>query len=98
MNDEQLWKLAKKRAAFKRHFSIYVLVNIFLWGVWWFTAGRNGIHTGPVPWPAWVSLGWGLGIGINYFEAYGEGDLASTTQKEFEKLKREKEDIKNQQL
>ncbi len=91
MNDEQLWKIAKKRAAFKRHFSTYVIVNIFLWGIWWFTDGSDGTYHGAVPWPAWVTLGWGLGIGFNYFEAYGDGDLKSTTQKEFEKLKREKE-------
>jgi 2TM domain len=95
MNDDQLWAIAKKRASFKRHFSIYVLINIFLWGVWWFSDGSDGTSSGPVPWPAWVSLGWGLGIGFSYFEAYGDGDLKTTTQKEFEKLKREKEAQQN---
>jgi hypothetical protein len=41
-------------------------------------------------WPAWVSIFWGLGIVFEYFKLYGysEEDLA---EKEYEKLKREKE-------
>ncbi|HAX47842.1 MAG TPA: hypothetical protein DCX92_02540, partial [Bacteroidetes bacterium] len=29
--DERLWKLAKKRAEFKKHLLTYFIVNIFLW-------------------------------------------------------------------
>jgi hypothetical protein len=89
--DERLWKMAKRRADFKKHLTSYVLVNLFLWGLWWFTAGQYHIPTGPVPWPAWVSLGWGLGLGFNYFEAYGDGDKQTAIEKEYEKLKRESE-------
>jgi hypothetical protein len=90
--DERLWKVAKKRAEFKRHLTSYVLVNLFLWGIWWFTTGKFGIPTGPVPWPAWVTLGWGLGLGFNYFDAYGDIDKQSAIEREFEKLKREQGD------
>lgn len=94
--DEQLWLLAKKRAQFKRHLAVYVVVNVFLWGVWWFTAGQYGRRTGPVPWPAWAMLGWGLGLAFQYFEAYGDGDLKSSTQREYEKLKAQEQ--QNRQL
>jgi hypothetical protein len=67
--DKKLWRLAKKRADFKRHAITYVIVNIFLWLVWLFTKGghmnwEGGWH---LPWPAWVSLGWGIGLAMNYF-------------------------------
>lgn len=87
--DERLWRMAKRRADFKKHLTSYVLVNLFLWGLWWFTTGQYDIPTGPVPWPAWVTLGWGLGLAFNYFEAYGDGDKQSAIEREYEKLKRE---------
>jgi hypothetical protein len=86
--DERLWKIAKKRAAFKQHLSIYVLVNLFLWGIWWFTQGHDGSTHG-VPWPAWTTLGWGLGLGFNYFSAYGSPDKQTAVEQEYEKLLRE---------
>jgi hypothetical protein len=88
--DEALWQLAKKRAGFKQHLATYVIINLFLWGIWWFTAGQHHISTGPVAWPAWVTLGWGLGLAFSYMGAYGDGDMKSSTQKEYEKLKRSK--------
>ena len=62
--DEQLWKIAKKRASFQRGLAGFFIVNAFLWGVWWFTQGRHGADG--VPWPVWVMLGWGIGLGFKY--------------------------------
>lgn len=87
--NDRLWKLAKRRVAFKKHLTSYVLVNLFLWGIWWFTSGQYGYSSGPIPWPAWVSLGWGLGLGFSYFEAYGNGNEPNAIEREYEKLKRE---------
>jgi 2TM domain len=86
--DQRLWRIATKRANFRRHLISYFVMNAFLWCIWWFTAGRHG--TGRFPWPLWVMLGWGLALGLNYFDAYGESreDMA---QKEYDKLKREEE-------
>jgi hypothetical protein len=39
--DKALWELAKKRASFKSHFTIYCLVNIFLWLLWYFTSYKS---------------------------------------------------------
>ncbi|NJO25898.1 MAG: 2TM domain-containing protein, partial [Bacteroidia bacterium] len=82
--DERLWKLARKRASFKRNIITYMWVNVLLWCIWWFSRGRHGSYG--FPWPAWVTIFWGLGIVLEYFKLYGynEEDLA---EKEYEKLK-----------
>jgi hypothetical protein len=49
--DEMLWKIAKKRASFKLSFSIYVFVNAFLIGVWYFSSGPHSYF-----WPIWPAL------------------------------------------
>lgn len=91
LSDDQLWRLAKKRAGFKKHFAVYTLVNLFLWAIWWITSGSRGISTGPVAWPVWPLLGWGLGLAFNYFDAYGSADKKSAIEEEFEKLKKQQQ-------
>jgi len=85
--DEQLWRIARKRAQFRRRLSSYIIVNAFLWLVWWFIEGSKGNFHG-FPWPLWIMLAWGLRLAIRYYEAYHgtESDLA---EREYEKLKRE---------
>jgi len=85
--DKQLYKLAKKRVAFRRHLFTYLIVNAFLWAVWLF--GHDAaIYHGHYyfPWPLWCTLGWGLGLGINYYSVY-HGDNLAAVDKEYEKLK-----------
>lgn len=53
--DEALWKIAKRRAMFKRSFSVYVMVNAFLIAVWYFSSGPDSYF-----WPIWPMIGWGL--------------------------------------
>lgn len=86
--DEQLWRIAKQRANFQRSLVSYFVINTFLWIIWWFTSNTRNFHG--VPWPSWVMLGWGLGLVFQYFAAYG-GSKESLTDKEYEKLKRERE-------
>lgn len=89
--DEELWKLAKKRANFQRSLASYFIVNAFLWLIWRFTTPyENRTLNGHTPWPAWVMLGWGLGLVFQYLAAYG-GGKTNLTNKEYEKLKRERE-------
>lgn len=87
--DERLWKIAKKRAAFKKHCASYVGVNLFLWAMWYFTKGMHydTLFEHGMPWPAWCSLGWGLGLFFNFADAYliNKDDGA---EKEYERLKR----------
>ena len=89
--DDELWKLAKQRANFQRSLVSYFVINAFLWAIWWFTSETRNFHHG-IPWPVWVMLGWGLGLVFQYLAAYG-GSKQSLTDKEYEKLKREKENL-----
>jgi len=89
--DEQLWRIAKKRAGFKRQLACYIIVNGFLWALWWFTQGRNNFDDGGIPWPIWSTLGWGVGLAFSYYGAYMD-NRESDTMKEYQKLKdKEKE-------
>jgi len=83
--DEVLWEIAKKRADFKSHLVSYVIVNIFLWSLWYFSGmrGKNDF-----PWPLWVTLGWGIGLGFNYAGAY-IFPKSNSVQREYEKLQNE---------
>ncbi len=81
--DEKLWKLAKKRAEFKRHLLTYFVINIFLWGFWLFNSYRHDDFS--FPWPVFVSLGWGVGLAFNYIGAYSSFN-DSLTEKEYNKL------------
>ncbi len=87
--DQELLKLARKRANFRNHLTSYFITNAFLWVIWWLTSGRHGYHGG-IPWPVWVMFGWGIGLAFNYFDAYGESKQ-KMIDREYEKLKEERE-------
>ena len=85
MNDQQhdddLWKIAKRRSAFKRNFAVYLLVNPILVAIWYVS---NGI--GSYFWPIWPMLWWGAGIAFQYAAAYHNKNLFNP-EKEYERLK-----------
>ena len=83
--DAGLWKIARKRASFKKHLITYVLINAFFWVLWWWDDGSK--YSG-VPWPVFPMAGWGLGLAFNYFEAYGS-DQNTLAEKEYERLRKE---------
>jgi hypothetical protein len=85
--DERLWRIAQKRAGFRKALYSYLVICAFFWAIWWFTSGR---HTGVrgYPWPVWVMLGWGVGLGFQYFNAYN-GDREDMTRQEYEKMKKD---------
>lgn len=85
--DPVLWNIAQKRASFKRHAATYTIVNLFLWGIWYFTGSQDfGAPANHYPWPIWTTLGWGVGLAFNYAAAYinPQGNLTET---EYQKLK-----------
>ncbi len=87
--DEQLWRIAKKRAGFKKHLASYIIVNGFLWAMWFVTAGhREDFDDGGMPWPIWSTLGWGFGLAFSYYGAYHD-NREDATMKEYQKLKDE---------
>lgn len=84
--DEQLWEIAKRRASFKSHLFVYIIVNTFLW-ILWYLQGADYGHRG-MPWPVWSSIGWGIGLVSHYLSAYvSTGQNA--VEREYEKLKKE---------
>lgn len=83
--DNMLWQLARKRAAFKWNFAAYVIVNPFLIGVWYFSSGPGSYF-----WPVWPILGWGIGMAFSYAAAYHSLQF-NAVQKEYDKLKKEQE-------
>jgi hypothetical protein len=86
--DERLWKMAKKRAGFKRHLYAYLAVCAFLWILWFIRAGgfTHDITVSRTPWPLWVTLGWGIAIVLEYFDAYHKAGN-SLEEREYERLK-----------
>lgn len=86
--DPEMWEIAKKRSGFRSHLYSYVIVNAFLWAIWFFTSGRSFQWNG-IPWPLWVSMGWGVGLAFNYIDAYVY-PKSNSVEKEYEKLKRER--------
>ncbi|MFA1773396.1 2TM domain-containing protein [Rufibacter glacialis] len=86
--DKCLWKIAKKRVAFRRNFFMYILANALVWVLWYFTGGEEDRQLG-LPWPAWLTLGWGVGLAFSYYDAFhASRDLA--VEREYEKLTRHK--------
>ncbi len=60
-------KRLKSKRDFSTHMAIYVVVNVFLWILWAVTDdSKNG-----VPWPVWITLGWGIGVALNAWEVFG---------------------------
>jgi transcriptional regulator with XRE-family HTH domain len=84
--DQQLWAIARKRAKFKRSFGAYSVVIPFLWIIWYITMPGE-IRFNVLPWPIWPMLGWGLGLGIQYVNAYVI-QVGSLEQREYDKLKK----------
>jgi len=81
--DPQLWQLAHRRASFKRHLATYIVVNIFLWLIWLFADAE--IDDSRLPWPAWASLGWGIGLLFHFISAY-VSTRQNSVEKEYDKL------------
>ncbi len=79
--DEQLWKIAKARVAFRWSFASYFIVNAMLVVIWFFTLGPGSYF-----WPIWPMMGWGIGIAFQYIHAFHSNETGAV-QKEYDKLK-----------
>lgn len=81
--NEDLWERAVKRAKVKKGLMIYVLVHVFLWGIWLMNGDKFSHGPSGLPWPIWSMLGWGLGLAIRFVSAYF---IHGSEQKEYDKL------------
>lgn len=94
--DKHLWHIAKKRAGFKRHLGSYIIVNSFLWIMWFFSSGKDNLDEfgqNGWPWPLWCTLGWGIGITFSYYNAY-INNKESSVMREYQKLKEKQQNEK----
>jgi hypothetical protein len=84
--DEDLRKEAKKRVTKRRdlaaHFVTYCVINAMLIGIW--AIGGRGYF-----WPAWVLLGWGVGLVLNVWDVYFRRPVTERDiEREMERLRR----------
>jgi hypothetical protein len=85
--EEELWELAEARVGFKRHLTTYFSVNLLVWLLWYSTGGFGSIHVDIfLPWPAWMTFGWGIGIILHFLGVYVNNSYNSIA-REYEKLK-----------
>ena len=65
--DDAARALARRRLEAKQdfisHLVAYVVVNVFMIGIWAFTGGGYF-------WPAWVMGSWGIGLALHAWEVY----------------------------
>lgn len=61
----------RKRRDFGAHVVVYVVVNAMLIGIWAMTG--QGYF-----WPAWVLLGWGVGLILNFWDVYVRKPVTET--------------------
>lgn len=83
--DKELWKLAKKRVAFKRHLATYLIINGLFWLIWALGDKSDQKHS-EFPWPVWPMLGWGIGLAFDFMGTYIT-NKSDAVEREFEKLK-----------
>lgn len=80
---QRIEKRYKERQGLIMNVTAYVLVNIMLWSIWFFSSQSDFIALGegargefPFPWPIFPFLGWGIGVvahSIDYYSKYGRG-------------------------
>ena len=74
---------AREKMEFYTHFTIFILVNLLLWGIWFVTDSSS------FPWPVFVTFGWGIGITAHFVNSIlSLGMAEKMIEKEYEKLKR----------
>ena len=93
--DETLWRIAKKRADFKKHLYTYIIINGFLWAIWYISKDGQEDTNWISAWPIWPTLGWGIGVAFDYIGAY-HSSKENAVEREYEKLKREQQNKSGQ--
>lgn len=90
--EEELWLTAQKRAKFKEHVVVYIVVIILLWLIWLIKRLAAGelVITGIsdlLVWPMFATIGWGIGIIFDYVDTYYGNNKNNLTEKEYHKLR-----------
>ena len=82
MNDNNLYRIAKRRVAFKNHLVAYIIVNLAFLLVDFNDDER-------IDWAFWPIFFWGIGLLFDGLNAYGAKIFS--VEKEIEKLKRKQQ-------
>jgi hypothetical protein len=61
-------KELESRREFRTHLVAYVVINVFLIGIWAITGAGYF-------WPVWVIGGWGIGLAFHAWNTYGGHDV-----------------------
>ena len=85
--DPEMWELAKRRVGFKNHLAAYIVINAFLWGIWFFNDDHQ--YGGIWPWPLWSTFGWGIGLAFHFLGAY-VFPRENSVEREYDKMMRNK--------
>ena len=88
-SDEELRTKARKsveaKVGFYVHLIVYIVVNILLVAIWWFTGGF-----GTFPWFIFPLFGWGIAIVIHFIGTFkGLKYSDKMIEKEYERLKKQ---------
>jgi hypothetical protein len=80
-------KRAEEKAGFYTHFGVYVMVNLFLIVIWWFTGGP-----GTFPWFIFPLFGWGIGLVAHFIGTWKSTSfIEKMAEDEYKKLKKQEE-------
>src|SRR5260370_15044806 len=68
-------KRVRQRIEFVQHLSIYVIINLILWALWFI--GANALHWPAMnfPWPILVTLIWGVALAIHGAVVYTQTNM-----------------------
>jgi len=65
----------RRRAEFRTHLVVYLLVNLMLMVIWLISAIASGAW---YPWFMYPLLGWGIGLGAHAWSAYGGDEVTES--------------------
>ena len=84
-NEQELRAIARKRAeekvGFYVHLGIYIVINAALWALWFLTT------PGVFPWPAFITIFWGIGVVSHAIGTYFSHHYTETlAEKEYQRM------------
>ncbi|MFC1871247.1 2TM domain-containing protein [Chloroflexota bacterium] len=84
MSEEEIYKASRKRVEEKKgffiHLATYIIVNLFLIALWFFTTRGSGY-----PWFIWTLGGWGIGLIFHFLGVFVFLRHSNWEQREIEK-------------
>ncbi len=75
----------RQRRGFLAHAAVYVVVNAVLWVVW--AVGGAGLDGG-IPWPAYVTFFWGIGVASQAWATFHRSEISDAqVDRELERMR-----------